>query len=263
MFLFKSCLFKESPLRLIMGCALMPFCVCASDTVVTVWAEDTISLDLSSDECRLAVGDVKVWHNPDWCTGGTNVEGAVAVFKAVTNPDTANASTTTVSIADANKLSSIDWIADGCVRLLLSAEVEGKQIGDTLVSDISFGMGLESSAGIAFDVRTNAFQEIVNAKASTSLNYDLNWADVATKADISLVCTKKEKNGSVISVTTSDVASVQSPTIGSVDFATANLQWGDYVLLLREYAADGSKIFETESAGFSIARVFGTCVIVR
>ena len=230
---------------------------------ITAWATDSISLDLRESTWRLAVDDVKVWHNPDWCTGGTNVEGAVALLKAVTNPDTANATTSTISIAEADKLSSTDWQADGCVRLLLSAEVEGKQIGDTLVSDISFGMGLESSAGIAFDVRTNAFQEIVNAKASTSLNYDLNWADVATKADISLVCTKKEKNGSVISVTTSDVASVQSPTIGSVYFATANLQWGDYVLLLREYAADGSMILETESAGFSIARVFGTCVIVR
>ena len=235
----------------------------ANAEAITAWAMDSISLDLSESTCRLAVDDVKVWHNPNWCTGGTNVEGAVAVLKAVTNPDTVNAATTTVSVAEAGKLSSTDWQADGYVRLLLSAEVEGKQIGDTLVSDISFGMGLESSAGIAFDVRTNAFQEIVNAKASTSLNYDLNWADVATKADISLVCTKKEKNGSVISVTTSDVASVQSPTIGSVYFATANLQWGDYVLLLREYAADGSMILETESAGFSIARVFGTCVIVR
>ena len=235
----------------------------ANAEAITAWATDSISLDLSESTCRLAVDDVKVWHNPNWCTGGTNVEGAVALLKAVTNPDTANATTSTISIAEADKLSSTDWQTDGYVRLLLSAEVEGKQIGDTLVSDISFGMGLESSAGIAFDVRTNAFQEIVNAKASTSLNYDLNWADVATKADISLVCTKKEKNGSVISVTTSDVASVQSPAMGSVDFAAANLQWGDYVLLLREYAADGSKILETESAGFSIARVFGTCVIVR
>ena len=235
----------------------------ANAEAITAWATDSISLDLSESTWRLAVDDVKVWHNPDWCTGGTNVEGAVALLKAVTNPDTANATTSTISIAEADKLSSTDWQADGCVRLLLSAEVEGKQIGDTLVSDISFGLASTFSTEIAFDVRTNAFQEIVNAKASTSLNYDLNWADVATKADISLVCTKKEKNGSVISVTTSDVASVQSPTIGSVDFATANLQWGDYVLLLREYAADGSKIFETESAGFSIARVFGTCVIVR
>ena len=235
----------------------------ANAEAITAWAEDQISINAGASGFMTAVGPGRLWHNPDWCTGGTNVEGAVAVLKAVTNPDTVNAATTTVSVAEAGKLSSTDWQADGYVRLLLSAEVEGKQIGDTLVSDISFGMGLESSAGIAFDVRTNAFQEIVNAKASTSLNYDLNWADVATKADISLVCTKKEKNGSVISVTTSDVASVQSPTIGSVYFATANLQWGDYVLLLREYAADGSMILETESAGFSIARVFGTCVIVR
>lgn len=231
--------------------------------IVTAWATEPLSLDLSEAMCRLAVGEVSIWHNPDWCTGGTNVEGAVVALKAVTNPDTDNAVTTTVALAEIDKLSFTDWQGNGYVRLILSAELDGKTIGDTLVSDISFGTESAFSTGIAFDARINALQEVVDAKARTTLRYDLNWADVATKADIFLVCTKKAKNGSVISVSTNEVGSMQSPIMGSIDLTTANLQWGDYVLLLREYAADGSKILESESPGFSIAHVFGTCVIIR
>ena len=80
--------------------------LCA-DEGVTVWATECIPVDLSVNECRLAVGEVAVWHTPDWCTGGTNVEGAVAVLKAVANPDTANASTTTVSLADGVNLGRV------------------------------------------------------------------------------------------------------------------------------------------------------------
>jgi hypothetical protein len=112
--------------------------LCA-DEGVTVWATECISVDLSVNECRLAVGEVAVWHTPDWCTGGTNVEGAVAVLKAVANPDTANAVTTTVSLVDGANLGSIDWSGSGYSRLIMNAELDGEPIGSTLVKDISFG----------------------------------------------------------------------------------------------------------------------------
>ena len=242
---------------------LAPSCVHAQDRAVTVWAEDRISVDASSSGARLAVGEVSLWHDPDWCTGGTNVEGAVAVLKAVTAPDTANAVTSTVEIADSGKLAFTGWTGSGYVRFVMDAELDGRKVGDTLVADVSFGTESAFAAGLAFDARTNALQEAVNAKAKTSLNYDLKWADVATGADISLVCTKRAKNGSVISVSTNRLALAGEPASGNVEFPTANLQWGDYVLLLREYSADGLTILETESPAFSIAHVYGTCVILR
>ena len=242
---------------------LAPFSAHAQDGSVTSWAEDCISVDASISKTRLAIDAASLWHNPDWCTGGTNVEGTVAVLKAVTNPDTANAITSTVEIVDADGLASTEWTGSGYVRFLLNAEVEGQKVGDTLVSDVSFGTESAFSTGLAFDARTNALQEIVNAKSKTLLNYDLKWTDVATSADISLVCTKRAKNGSVISVTTNQLALADDPALGSVEFLTANLQWGDYLLLLRECSADGLTLFETKSPAFSIAHVYGTCVIVR
>ena len=143
----------------------------AQDGSVTSWAEDCISVDASISKTRLAIDAVSLWHNPDWCTGGTNVEGAVAVLKAVTNPDTANAITSTVEIVDADGLASTEWTGSGYVRFLLNAEVEGQKVGDTLVADVSFGTESAFSTGLAFDARTNALQEIVNAKSKTTLNY--------------------------------------------------------------------------------------------
>ena len=236
--------------------------LCA-DEGVTVWATECISVDLSVNECRLAVGEVAVWHTPDWCTGGTNVEGAVAVLKAVANPDTANASTTTVSLVDGTNLGSIDWTGSGYSRLIMNAELDGELIGNTLVKDISFGAESAFSAGCALDVRTNALQEIVNARKDTPLTYDLRWADVASNAEISVVCMKRAKNGTLLSVVTSELHTVDAPVAGSFSFATKNLGWGDYVLLLREYSGDGSLLLETQSPGFSIAHVYGTCVVIR
>jgi hypothetical protein len=125
--------------------------LCA-DEGVTVWATECIPVDLSVNECRLVVGEVAVWHTPDWCTGGTNVEGAVAVLKAVANPDTANAATTTVSLVDGVNLGSIDWTGSGCSRLIMNAELDGETIGSTLVKDISFGAESAFLAGYALDV---------------------------------------------------------------------------------------------------------------
>lgn len=245
------------------SCIGLPEMAEADTGAVTVWAAEAITLDLSSENCRLAVGDVAVWHNPDWCTGGTNVEGAVAVLKAVACPDTANAVTTTVSLTDADVLSSIDWSESGYTRFVMNAELDGVTVGSTLVKDISIGEESAYSVESAIDVRTNALQEIVNARATTNLWYDLKWANVTSNAEVSLVCTKRAKNGSIMSVSTSLLHTVDSPETGSLEFVTKNLQWGDYALMLREYSADGALLLETRSPGFSIAHVYGTCVIVR
>ena len=263
MFLFKGSLFGNAPLRLAVGFVLVPLCIWATDTSVTVWSDDTISLDISSDDSRLAVGDVKIWHNPDWCTGGTNVPGAIAVLKAVANPDTENAVTTTVSIADAEALSSVDWSEGGYTRFLMNAQLNGATIGSTLVKDVSCGEISAYSAELAFDVRTNRLQEIVNAGATTNIWYDLAWANVASNADISLVRTKRSKGGSVLEVSTNVLYTVDSPVAGEVELVTKNMPRGDYVLMLREYSADGDLLLETYSQGFSIVQKYGTCFIVR
>lgn len=226
---------------------------------VTCWAEDTIAVD-ASDPFKLVSGSIDIRYDTDWCTV-TNVAGAVPVLKAVSAPDTANAVTTTVAIADL--ASPVAYEGSGYMRFILCAELEGEKVGETLISDISFGAKSAFSVATAFNGLTNALQEAVNAKASATLRYDLKWADVATDAEISLIRVRREKNGTFIDAVTNTLYFVGDPGAGNLAFATATLQWGEYNLLLREYAADGTLLLETLSPEFSIEHVFGTTIIIR
>lgn len=235
----------------------------ADTASATGWADDTIAVDATA--FRIAVGEAALGYNADWCTGGTNVPGATVVLKAVANPDTANAATTTVSFAEGASLAAgtAAYEGDGYVRFILSAMLDGVAVGDSLVSDVSFGSSSTFTDSAPFDGRTNSLQHVIDARASASLRYDLQWANVASNAEISLVCVRRKKNGDILDVKTNSVESVDSPVMGNVDFATRNLSWGEYRLLLQEYASDGSLLLEMLSPEFYIPHIFGTCITIR
>ena len=240
------------------------FChVYAVDESATGWAEDTITVD-AVRSFRIVSGETSLGYNTDWCTG-TNVAGATAVLKCVADPESANAVTATVSLTEGGDLAKgvVEYAGAGYKRFILSAELEGEPIGNPLVSDISFGSVSPLSASMAFDGRTNSLQCVIDAKATASLRYDLLWGNVASNAEISLVCVRRKKNGDIIDVTTNGLYDVDKFHADSVDFPTARLQWGDYRLLLQEYAEDGSLLLEMLSPEFSIEHVFGTCFVIR
>lgn len=226
---------------------------------VTCWADDTVAVDASAP-FKLVSGSIDIKYDTDWCTV-TNVAGAVPVIKAVSAPDTENAVTTAVAIADL--ASPVAYDGSGYMRFILCAELNGEKVGETLVSDISFGTKSAFSAAAAFDGRTNALQEVINAKATTSLRYDLLWGNVASNAEISLVCVRRKKNGDILDVKTNGLYDVDTFHADNVDFSTTRLQWGDYRLLLQEYAADGTLLLEMFSPEFSIPHIYGTCFIIR
>lgn len=243
------------------------FSVCHAYAVderdATGWAKDTIAVD-AAQSFRVVSGETSLGYSTTWCTG-TNVVGATVVLKAVSDPESANAVTTTVALAEgADPASgSVGYEGSGYTRFILSAELDGETIGEPLVSDISFGTLSPHSAAMAFDGRTNSLQEVIDAKATASLRYDLLWGNVASNAEISLVCVRRKKNGDILDVTTNGLYDVDAFHADSVDFPTARLQWGEYRLLLQEYAGDGSLLLEMLSPEFSIPHVFGTCVVIR
>lgn len=253
---FKICLFA-----MMAGCLL--YRADAAGESATGWAKDSIAVDASTP-FRIVDGEMAFNYNTDWCTV-TNVADATAELLAVTGPDTANAVTTAVTFAEnADPASGIvQYEGEGYMRFILNAKLNGEVIGDSLVSDVSFGSSSAFSGALAFDGRTNALQEAVNARAPATLRYDLKWADVATEAEISLIRVRRKKNGDIFEVKTNELDSVDSPDMGSVDFSTKSLQWGEYRLLLREYASDGNLLLEFTSPEFSIAHIFGTCVVIR
>jgi hypothetical protein len=235
----------------------------ADDKSAVGWAETTITLD-SAEPVRMAGGAGEIVYNAGWCTGA-DAAGATVVLKAVTAPDTDNAVTSAVPLAAGADASEgvVEYEGSGYMRFILSAELDGVPVGEKLVGDVAFGESSAFSAKMPFDGRTNMLQEAVNAKVSVPVRYDLQWANVASNAEISLVCVRRKKSGEILDVTTNFLFSADSPATGEVDLVTANLRWGEYKLMLREYAGDGALILEKASPEFSIAHVYGTCVVIR
>ena len=246
-----------------MACCFFVCHAYAVDESATGWAEDTITVD-ANRSFRVVSGETSLRYNTDWCTG-TNVAGAAVVLKAVSDPESANAVTTTLSLAEGADLShgALDYEGSGYTRFILSAELDGQTVGNLLVSDVSFGSASSFTVAMPFDGRTNSLQEVMDARATASLRYDLLWGNVASNAEISLVCVRRKKNGDILDVTTNGLYDVDAFHADNVDFSTARLQWGDYRLLLQEYAADGTLLLEMFSPEFSIPHIYGTCFIIR
>lgn len=246
-----------------MACCFFVCHVYAVDESATGWAKNTITVD-ANRSFRVISGETSLRYNTDWCTG-TNVAGATAVLKWVADPESANAVTETVSLAECDDLAEgvVEYAGAGYTRFILGAELEGEPIGNPLVSDISFGSVSPFTAAMPFDGRTNSLQEVMDARATASLRYDLLWGNVASNAEISLVCVRRKKNGDILDVTTNGLYDIDAFHADNVDFSTARLQWGDYRLLLQEYAADGTLLLEMFSPEFSIPHIYGTCFIIR
>jgi hypothetical protein len=240
-------------------------CVAAvgfADAPVTAWAADTISVD-AADGLRVAVAPATLRCCPDWCTGGTNVEGAVAVLKVVSNPGSAQAATSSVPLSVSTGEFDVPYSGAGYLRFILSAEKEGAAIGSLVLGDVSFGVKSAFSTAAAYDGRVGALQEIANAGGSTGLRYDLAWGGNTTTATFSRICVRHAKNGALIDVTTNRLGLADSPEVGELPHSMRNLPWGEYRLLLQEYAGDGSLAMEHLSPEYVVPHVYGTYMIIR
>lgn len=171
--------------------------VAATDTSVTAWADDTIAVDAAA--FRIAVAPTVLRCSPDWCTGGTNVSGATYSLLAVTAPDTPQAATSSVPVSVASVEGDVTYGGSGYVRFIMNASVAGEPIGDTLVSDVSFGVSGIAAAEISADSRTNSLQEVLDADGSANLSYSALWAPNAAGVTIGEV--KLSGRGGVATVT--------------------------------------------------------------
>ena len=230
---------------------------------VTAWADDAIAVDASVADLRVATGAVSLRCSPDWCTGGTNVEGSVAVLKVVENPGSAQATTSAVPLSVSTGEFDVPYSGAGYLRFILSAEKEGAAIGSLVLGDVSFGVKSAFSTAAAYDGRVGALQEIANVGGSTGLRYDLAWGENATTATFSRICVRHAKNGDLIDVTTNRLGLADSPATGELPHTMRNLPWGEYRLLIQEFALDGSLAMEHLSPEYVIPHVFGTYMIIR
>ena len=170
-----------------------------AEAPVTAWAADTIAVDAAT--FRMAVAPKMLRCSPVWCTGGTNVSGATYTLLAVTAPDTPQAATSSVPVSVASAEGDVTYGGSGygCVRFIMNASVAGEPIGDTLVSDVSFGISAIAATEISADSRTNSLQEVLDADGSANLSYSALWAPNAAGVTIGEV--KLSGRGGVATVT--------------------------------------------------------------
>ena len=148
-----------------------------AEAPVTAWAADSIAVDAAT--FRMAVAPKMLRCSPDWCTGGTNVSGATYTLLAITAPDTPQAATSSVPVSASSAEGDVAYGASGYVRFIMKAEVSGTPVGETLVSDVSFGSAATAAAATFADSRTNSLQEAIYASGIVDLTYSSLWADNA------------------------------------------------------------------------------------
>ena len=203
------------------------------------WAGDTIVVDAGRVEFHVAVGAVTLRCSPDWCTGGTNVAGAVYTLEAVENPGAANATTSTVPVLVNSGECDVPYSGSGCVRFLLKAAVEGAPVGTAIERDVSFGVKSSPLAAIGYDNRSGALQELAGSGVPVNLAYDTSWAEGAAALEI---CALKLSGSGADAMATNAVLSVTADADGTAAMRGVGRGW--WRLLCRISGESGEPLLE-------------------
>ena len=213
---------------------------------VTSWADDAIAVYADVGEFRVAASSdsVSLRCSPDWCTG-TNVMGATYTLKAVSDPGTANAVTSTVPTLASSGEGDVSYSGSGYVRFLLSAEVGGEPVGETLASDVSFGVKSSLSSAVAYDNRENSLQEAVKGGGAVNLEYDTFWVEGTSSVEMYKVMLAGKGGAPTV---TNSVFSDMAEASGAAPLGGLDIGW--WRLLCRLKGASGETLLEYETEDF-------------
>lgn len=209
---------------------------------VTSAPASPIAVDMRTDECR-AVGQTAIGYSPKW--GGVTNAGAYVVLSKVVG-----GVTNTVATLPANEESSYAYTPSAgdpnylrfIHRVYSSGGVE---IGEPLVSDISFGY--RSSEGLAFvaDSRTNSLQLAVKERKPVALAYSTSWATNAAAVTISAVMLSG-RGGTAVA--TNEMFSASADAEGATFMRTLDIGW--WRLLCRSVDDGGGTLLEYQTEEF-------------
>jgi len=152
-----------------------------ADDAVTAWADDVAQVD--STEFRTVVGTAAVRCSPKWLSSEA---GASYSLSVVTNPGTTSEATSTVGAASTTE-DDVDYAGSGYVRFVLKVSVDGVEVGETLVQDVSFGVVSDSCAPIAADSRAASLQERIRTAGAADVAYSTEWASGTESVSVSVI----------------------------------------------------------------------------
>ncbi|MBQ6330129.1 MAG: hypothetical protein IJI35_14005 [Kiritimatiellae bacterium] len=205
-----------------------------ADEPVTAWADATTAVDAC--DFRAALGTATLRCSPKWCT---DAEGAEYSLSVVTDPDTANAATSSVPVSAATVEGDVAYVGSGYVRFILKASVGGVETGDTLVQDVSFGLASAPGAAIVADSRAVSLQEAINASGAANVVYSSDWAEGAAAVSVAEIALAG-RGGEAIA--TNSVFFASAVADGTVPVGGLDTGW--YRLLYRAVDGNGETLLE-------------------
>ena len=211
-------------------------CAVFADASVTASAEDTIAVDVRTDECR-AVGQAVIGYSPSW--GGVTNAGAYVVLQKVVG-----GVTTTVDTFAADAEASYSYApGDGdssfvkfIHRVYSSGGVE---IGEPLVRDVAFGYRSAEGAAFVADSRANSLQLAVKERKPVALAYSTAWA---TNAAAVTICAVRLSDRGGTAVATNEMFTASADAEGTTFMRSLNIGW--WRLLCRSINDEGGTLLE-------------------
>ena len=203
-----------------------------ADEPVTAWANEVTAVDAC--DFRAALDTATLRCSPKWCT---DAEGAEYSLSVVTDPDTANAATSSVPVSAATVEGDVAYVGSGYVRFILKASVGGVETGGALVQDVSFGVKSAAGAAIVADSRAASLQEALDANGVANVVYSSEWAEGAAGVLVSEI--KISKNGDA---STNLVFSASAVADGTMPVGGFDIGW--HRLLYRAVDGGGETLLE-------------------
>ncbi len=203
-----------------------------ADEPVTAWANEVTAVDAC--DFRAALDTATLRCSPKWCT---DAEGAEYSLSVVTDPDTANAATSSVPVSAATVEGDVAYVGSGYVRFILKASVGGVETGGALVQDVSFGVKSAAGAAIVADSRAASLQEALDANGVANVVYSSEWAEGAAAVSVSEI--KISKNGGA---STNLVFSASAVADGTAPVGGFDIGW--HRLLYRAVDGGGETLLE-------------------
>ena len=203
-----------------------------ADEPVTAWANEVTAVDAC--DFRAALDTATLRCSPKWCT---DAEGAEYSLSVVTDPGTANATTSSVPVSAATVEGDVAYVGSGYVRFILKASVGGVETGGTLVQDVSFGVKSAAGAAIVADSRAASLQEALDANGVANVVYSSEWAEGAAAVSVSEI--KISKNGGA---STNLVFSAPAVADGTAPVNGLDIGW--HRLLYRAVDGGGETLLE-------------------
>lgn len=226
---------------------------------VSAGTAEPISVDVRDLACRRVSSPADLTYSPYWLSSADGGARAVRI-DVVTNPDTPNAATNTLTTGSAGAEALYAWTpaasAQPYSRLLHWTLDGGSPTGLPLVCDVVIGKPSQPGTVFAADSRTNSLQEVADANGIAALAYSPIWTFGGNSVRIERVRHIETPSSTTTNTLFQSGASVES----AYTMAASTCPSGIFTLRHITLDAANQLVGDVLTAAFVINRPSGTLI---